>query len=67
MPRIDRPTLLVHGGASNFYPIEIAHWLMASLPQARLSIHEDANHSPHLMDPRRLLGELCCSAANLRL
>jgi pimeloyl-ACP methyl ester carboxylesterase len=58
MPCIDRPTLLVHGGASNFYPIEIAHWLMARLPQARLSIHEDANHSPHLMDPRRFLDEL---------
>lgn len=58
MQRIDRPTLLVHGGASNFYPIEIAHWLAARIPQARLCIHANANHSPHLMDPRRFLDEL---------
>ena len=58
MPRIDRPTLLVHGGRSNFYPIEIAHWLAAQLPQARVSIHEEANHSPHLLDVRRFLDEL---------
>lgn len=58
MPRIDRPSLLVHGGMSNFYPIEIAHWLQAHMPLARLSIHADANHSPHLMNPNRFLREL---------
>jgi pimeloyl-ACP methyl ester carboxylesterase len=63
MPRIDRPTLLVHGGRSNFYPIEIAHWLGARIPQARVSVHEEANHSPHLMDVRRFLDELAALLA----
>jgi pimeloyl-ACP methyl ester carboxylesterase len=58
MPQVDRPSLLVHGGRSNFYRIEIVRWLAERMPQARVSIHEQANHSPHLMDPRRFLGEL---------
>ena len=63
VPRIDKPTLLVYGGCSNFYPVGIAHWLQARIPQAELSIHQDANHSPHLMDAPRFCGELSAFVA----
>ena len=58
VPTITRPTLLVYGGRSNFYPIDIATWLKQKIPGAVLSIHEDGNHSPHLMDPSRFIAEL---------
>ncbi|MDD5247752.1 MAG: alpha/beta hydrolase [Rhodocyclaceae bacterium] len=62
VPRIDRPCLLVHGGRSNFYRIETAHWLAARVPGARLCIYEEANHSPHLVDPARFMAELTALA-----
>jgi non-heme chloroperoxidase len=58
VPRIDRPCLLVYGGRSNFYPIGITSWLMARMPHSRLSVHDEGNHSPHLMDPKRFITEL---------
>jgi pimeloyl-ACP methyl ester carboxylesterase len=61
--RIDRPTLLIHGGRSNFYRIETAHWIQERVPSARLSVYPEANHSPHMMDPRRFVAELSGFAA----
>lgn len=58
VPRIDRPCQLVYGGRSNFYRIETAHWIAARVPQARLAIHDTANHSPHLANPARFIAEL---------
>jgi pimeloyl-ACP methyl ester carboxylesterase len=58
LPGIDRPCLLVHGGRSNFYPVQTAYWVQRQTPGARLSIHEEGNHSPHLMDPKRFVAEL---------
>lgn len=58
VPRIDRPCLLVYGGRSNFYPIATAHWAAQRIPGARLCVFAEANHSPHLTDPPRFIGEL---------
>lgn len=58
LPGIDRRCLLIYGGRSNFYSLETAHWVQRHTPGARLSIHEEGNHSPHLMDPKRFVAEL---------
>lgn len=58
IPAIDRPTLLVYGGQSNFYLPETGPWLAARIPGAILSLYEGANHSPHLLDPARFTAEL---------
>lgn len=58
IPCIDRPSLLVYGGRSNFYRLETAHWIRERIPGAQLSVHADANHSPHMMDPQRFIAEL---------
>jgi hypothetical protein len=34
-------------------------------PGSTLSIHEEGNHSPHLMDPKRFVAELAEFAAPL--
>lgn len=60
---IDRPSLLVYGGRSNFYRLETAHWLRERIPGAELSVYADANHSPHMMDPQRFSAELGAFAA----
>lgn len=54
-PRIDRPCLLIYGGRSNFYSLDTARWVARHTPGARLSIHEAGNHSPHLMEPKRVV------------
>jgi hypothetical protein len=33
-------------------------------PGARLSIHQEGNHSPHLMDPKRFVVELAAFVAS---
>lgn len=58
LPGVDRPCLLIYGGRSNFYPLQTAYWVQRHTPGARLSIHEEGNHSPHLMDPKRFVAEL---------
>ncbi len=66
LPAIDRPCLLVYGGHSNFYPVETAYWVQRHTPGARLSIHEQGNHAPHQMDPKRFVAELAAFAAECR-
>lgn len=58
VPAIDRPSLLVYGACSNFYPLGVADWLAERIPDARVSIYEGANHSPHLCDRPRFTTEL---------
>jgi non-heme chloroperoxidase len=65
LPGIDRPCLLIYGGRSNFYPVETAYWVQRQTPGARLSIHEEGNHSPHLMDPKRFVAELAAFVASV--
>lgn len=57
LPRIDRPTLLVHGSASNFYTEAAARHVAAQIPSATLRIYDDADHCPHLLQPDRFLGD----------
>ncbi len=66
LPGIDRPCLLIYGGRSNFYPIETAHWVQRQTPGARLSIHEEGNHSPHLtgFNPDESRAGLTCGRTN---
>jgi pimeloyl-ACP methyl ester carboxylesterase len=52
------PVLLVHGSASNFYPLDTARYLETQLPEARLSIYEGDDHAPHLWQRERFVREL---------
>jgi pimeloyl-ACP methyl ester carboxylesterase len=63
IPRIDRPSLLIYGGRSNFYRLETAQWIGERIPGAQLSVYADANHSPHMTDPQRFIAELSAFAA----
>ena len=62
IPAIDRPTLLVYGGKSNFYPPATGPWLAARIAGSRLSLYDEADHSPHLADPARFVAELAAFA-----
>lgn len=64
IPRIDRPTLLVYGGRSNFYLPETCPWLAARIADCRSCIYDEADHSPHLADPARFIAQLAAFAAS---
>lgn len=59
LPALMTPTLLIYGGASQFYGEELAHWMLKTLPQAELLFFPQGDHGPHLQYPeetcRRLL------------
>lgn len=48
LEKIDVPSLLVYGGASNFYHTRTAHYVRDNIPNALLHIYEDVDHAPHL-------------------
>lgn len=50
LPTIRVPTLLVYGGASNFYSTATAHYVRDHIPDARLRIYQDVDHAPHLWE-----------------
>ena len=52
------PTLLVHGDASHFYSVELAEYVLGSIPDARLHVYEGTDHSPHLWQRDRFLEDL---------
>lgn len=58
LPQIKVPSLLVFGDRSDFYPVETAHYLCQQMPNARLQIYPDADHAPHLAQPRRFVAEV---------
>ncbi|MDX1592903.1 MAG: alpha/beta hydrolase [Gammaproteobacteria bacterium] len=58
LPRIDVPTLLVHGDASHFYSVELAEYVHGAIPDARLHVYEGTDHSPHLWQRERFLEDL---------
>lgn len=58
LPKIHVPTLLAYGTASNFYTGTTARYVANRIPNARLSLYEGADHSPHLADPERFAAEL---------
>lgn len=55
---IDIPTLLVFGGRSRYYVPEVAEYMRAEIPRARLAVYEGAGHGPHVEQPQRFLGDL---------
>jgi non-heme chloroperoxidase len=58
LPRIVVPTLLIHGDESQFYGPEVARYLRDHIPDATLSIYENADHSPQVCQPGRFLEDL---------
>jgi pimeloyl-ACP methyl ester carboxylesterase len=63
LPAIRVPSLLVYGGASNYYPVAVAHHVRAAMTgvreatgvEAELHILENADHAPHLSQRDRFL------------
>ena len=55
---ITLPTLLIYGGASNFYGVEVAHHVRDSIPNALLHIYEAVDHAPHLWQRERFVGDV---------
>ena len=52
------PTLLVYGGASNFYSTATARYVRDSIPGARLHIYDDVDHAPHLWERERFVRDV---------
>ncbi|MCB9452563.1 MAG: alpha/beta hydrolase [Anaerolineaceae bacterium] len=48
---ITQPTLLIHGDADYIAPLESAHWLVETLPQAILKVIAGAGHVPIMTRP----------------
>ena len=57
LPRIDRPTLLVYGSASNFYTEAAARYVADHIRSAVMRCYEDADHCPHLLQHARFLDD----------
>lgn len=55
---ITLPTLLVYGGASNFYSTATARYVRDSIPGARLHIYDDVDHAPHLWERERFVRDV---------
>jgi len=53
LSRITLPTLLVYGGASNYYGAATARHVAAGIRDSRLHVFDGADHSPHLADRER--------------
>lgn len=58
LQRIDIPSLLIYGGASNFYHGQTAHYVANQIPDALLHIYEGTDHSPHQWQRERFAREL---------
>ncbi|HEY0026622.1 MAG TPA: alpha/beta hydrolase [Allosphingosinicella sp.] len=53
LPRIEQPTLVVHGAHSQLYGSDTAEHLVAALPNARAVTFPRSGHAPHLEEPER--------------
>ncbi len=58
LPKITVPTLLVHGDESNFYSLQVADYVSRQIPDAKLHIYEQTDHSPHLWQKERFVADL---------
>lgn len=58
LQRMEIPTLLVYGGASNFYHAETARYVRDRIAGAILHIYEDTDHSPHQWQRERFARDL---------
>ncbi len=53
LPSICVPTLVVHGGASRFYPAETARFIARTVARGRVETFAQSGHAPHLEEPDR--------------
>lgn len=51
LPRIAVPTVVAHGGRSQYYADETATWVAARLPDARAVRFARSGHAPHVEEP----------------
>ncbi|NMG75642.1 alpha/beta fold hydrolase [Aromatoleum diolicum] len=58
LEKIDIPSLLVYGGASNFYHTRTAHYVRDNIPNALLHIYEDVDHAPHQWQRERFVKDV---------
>ena len=58
LPRITVPALLVYGARSNYYGPAVADYVHAAIPDSRLYLYENADHSPHQGHRQRFLDDL---------
>ncbi len=58
LPAIARPTLLVYGGASNFYSAATAAYVRDAIRGARLHLYAGADHAPHLAERERFVADV---------
>lgn len=64
LPTITRPTLLVYGADSNYYPPETGPYVRDRIVRARLVVYDGGDHSPHVGQPARFIDDLVGFAAN---
>lgn len=55
LPKIEMPSLVVHGGADRVIPKEAGVYLAAHLPKASMLVFSDVGHAPHLSRPAQLV------------
>lgn len=65
LPKIEQPTLVVHGARSQLYGAETAHYLTSTLPHARALAFENSGHAPHMEEPERFNAVIRDFAASL--
>ncbi|MFT6914944.1 MAG: non-heme chloroperoxidase [Motiliproteus sp.] len=58
LPRIDIPCLLIYGDQSQFYTQTLARWVAGQIPDSRLKIYANADHSPHLWHREQFIYDL---------
>lgn len=69
LPRIDQPTLVVHGAHSQLYGPGTADHLARTLPNARAVRFERSGHAPHMEEPElfnRLIREFAAGLPKTR-
>lgn len=58
LPTMTMPTLLVYGGASNFYTAATAHYVRDHIPNAHLTVYDGEDHAPHLWQRERFVHDI---------
>ena len=65
LPKIEQPTLIVHGTRSQLYGPETARYLTTTLPHARALAFDHSGHAPHMEEPERFNAIIRDFAASL--
>lgn len=65
LPRIEQPTLIIHGGKSQLYGAATAQHLASALPHACILTFERSGHAPHIEQPELFNAAIRDFAASL--